>query len=282
LDCLTAINPEKATPTLSAILADASESHALRERAAQKLAAINRTKAQTALLSDLALAPAPLQKVIAESLASSPSGGEKLLDAIEAGKASERLLWEWGINLRLAKYPRTKDRLVKLTRGSSPADKRLQDLMQHRRVGFLASRAHSDRGLQVFEKSCANCHQVAGKGAKIGPQLDGVGVRGIDRLLEDIIDPNRNVDQAFRATTLSLKNGQIVTGLLLREEGEIYVLADSQGKEIRVAKADTEDRTVSQLSPMPSNLADQIPENEFYDLLAYLLSLRHAEAPKMK
>src|SRR5205807_179633 len=100
---------------------------------------------------------------------------------------------------------------------------------------------------QVFDKSCANCHRLGGKGAKVGPQLDGIGIRGPERLLEDLLDPNRNVDQAFRMTTLALGNGQVVSGLLLAEEGEILVLADSQGKEVRVAKKEVEERKVSQL-----------------------------------
>jgi putative heme-binding domain-containing protein len=58
---------------------------------------------------------------------------------------------------------------------------------------------------------------LGGKGAKAGPQLDGIGGRGLDRLMEDILDPNRNVDQSFRATNLALHNGQTVSGLLLRE-----------------------------------------------------------------
>ena len=79
-------------------------------------------------------------------------------------------------------------------------------------------------------------------------------------------------DQAFRLTTLGLKNGQIVSGLLLREEGQVLVLADNQGKEVRVATADVDDRTLSQLSPMPANLVDQIPAADFNHLLAYLLA----------
>src|SRR5206468_9401404 len=98
--------------------------------------------------------------------------------------------------------------------------------------------------------------------------------RGLDRLLEDIIDPNRNVDQTFRSTTLNLKNGQIMSGLVLREEGEVVVLADSQGKEVRVDKKNIEERTVSQLSPMPANLVEQIPEADFYNLMAFLLEQR--------
>jgi putative heme-binding domain-containing protein len=132
----------------------------------------------------------------------------------------------------------------------------------------------------VFEKNCANCHQLAGKGAKVGPQLDGVGVRGLDRLLEDTLDPNRNVDQAFRLTSLTLKSGQVVEGLLLKEEGAVYVLADKQGKEVRVPRDTVDERATSQLSPMPANFADQIPEADFYHLLAYLLAQRaKAEAP---
>jgi hypothetical protein len=60
----------------------------------------------------------------------------------------------------------------------------------------------------------------------------------------------------------------------LREEGEILVLADAQGKEVRVAKSSVDERTLSQLSPMPANLVDQIPEADFYNLLAFLLTRR--------
>jgi putative heme-binding domain-containing protein len=282
LDSIASMNPRLATSVIERILTDGTEEITLRERVAETLAGINRPEARQALLRNLIVAPARLQNVIAAGLALNPDGAKELLDAVTAGKASERLIWEWSVNIRLIKHPDIKDRLAKLTSGPSPADKRLQDLLQHRRVGFIAKKSDAVLGLKVFEKSCATCHQVAGKGAKIGPQLDGIGIRGIDRLLEDIIDPNRNVDQAFRSTLLTLKNGQIVTGLLLREEGQVYVIADSQGKEVRVAKGDTEERTVSQLSPMPANLVDQIPEADFYDLMAYLLSLRPLEQQKMQ
>jgi hypothetical protein len=68
-----------------------------------------------------------------------------------------------------------------------------------------------------------------------------------------------------------------VTGLVLREEGEVYILADAQGKDVRVPKNTVEERSVSQLSPMPANLVDQIAEQDFYHLMAYLLQQR---APK--
>ena len=118
----------------------------------------------------------------------------------------------------------------------------MQALLNRRRDAILKAKKDAALGAQVFTKNCANCHQVGGQGAKIGPQLDGVGVRGLDRLLEDVLDPNRNVDQAFRQTTLTTKKGQVLSGLLLKEEGEVLVLADSQGKEVRVTKDEVEER----------------------------------------
>ncbi|MFN6049528.1 MAG: c-type cytochrome, partial [Planctomycetia bacterium] len=122
------------------------------------------------------------------------------------------------------------------------------------------------------QKHCSACHQIAGKGAKIGPQLDGIGSRGLDRLLEDMLDPNRNVDQAFRQTTLTLKNGQFINGLVLREEGVLLVSADQQGKEIRVAKDQVEERKLSNVSPRPAGFVDQLSNQEFADLMAYMLA----------
>ena len=93
-----------------------------------------------------------------------------------------------------------------------------------------------------FKKNCASCHRIGDEGARIGPTLDGIGVRGVDRLLEDMLDPNRNVDQAFRTTQIVTTAGTIVSGLVLREEGEIVVLADAQGKEVRVPSAEIDQR----------------------------------------
>jgi hypothetical protein len=41
-----------------------------------------------------------------------------------------------------------------------------------------------------------------------------------------------------------------------------------------VDKKSIEERSVSQLSPMPANLIEQIPEADFYNLMAYLLLQR--------
>src|SRR5262249_28160582 len=150
----------------------------------------------------------------------------------------------------------------------------MNQLLASRRDLFLKAKSDAVVGTKVFEKNCAICHQLGGKGTKVGPQLDGIGTRGVERLLEDILDPNRNVDPNFRATRLTLKNGQDVQGLVLREEDEIVVLADGQGKEVRVEKKMIEERVTSPLSAMPANMAETISSEDLNHLLAYLLTQR--------
>src|SRR6185312_4754199 len=170
-------------------------------------------------------------------LAARKAGAKALLDAIAAGKASARLLQDNRVAAAIdnGKVPDAKDRIAELLHGLPPADQKLKELLDARRATVATHPGDPDKGASVFEKNCAACHQIGGKGARVGPQLDGIGARGADRLIEDILDPSRNVDQMFRATTVALKNGQVVTGLLLKEEGEVLVLADAQGKEVRVA-----------------------------------------------
>jgi putative heme-binding domain-containing protein len=274
LAALITIDARRHLATAASLLNDLQESQQMREQAVSTLAGTNQPAALALLLQALPSAPSRLQNVIAAGLAGSRQGAEKLLEAVAGGKASARLLLERPVEVRLqqARLDHLAERLAKLTAGLPRADEKVQELLNRRRTGFLAAKTDAALGAKVFEKSCAACHQINNQGARIGPQLDGVGIRGIDRILEDVLDPNRNVDQAFRATTLTLNNGRLVTGLVLREEGAVLILADARGQEVRVPRDTIDEKIVSQLSPMPANFADEIPEAEFYHLMAYLLA----------
>jgi putative heme-binding domain-containing protein len=276
MGALTVIDPKANLAVVGNVLADASAPIAMREEAANLLGNLDLVEAKTALLGNLASAPERLQSAIAQALVRRRDGADALLQAIAAGKASARLLQQRPVTMSLESSGLTKvaERISALLKGLPPADEKLAALYASRRDGFQTAQADPGLGAKVFEKNCGICHQMGGKGAKVGPQLDGIGSRGFDRLMEDILDPNRNVDQSFRLTTIALKNGQIVSGLLLREEGEVLIVADSQGKEVRVAKSAVDERSISPMSPMPANLMDQVSADDFYRLMAYLLSRR--------
>jgi putative heme-binding domain-containing protein len=273
---LVAIDAKEAVEPLTQLLLNEKEAIAIREQTANALAGTNHPDAHAALVKALQNAPARLQTTIALGMAGSPQGGERLLQAIEIGKASRHLLQDRAIELRLsnAKIGNVKDRLKTLTQGLPAADQKAQELITKRRDAFTSFKGDAEVGQKIYQKNCANCHQIANQGAKVGPNLDGVGARGLERLLEDVLDPNRNVDQAFRRTVVITKDGKTIDGLFLRDEGNITILADKDGKDVRIDKANIEERSTSPLSPMPGNFAELLSEPDFHHLMAYLLGQR--------
>jgi putative heme-binding domain-containing protein len=164
--------------------------------------------------------------------------------------------------------------MEKITKDLPAEDPRITELLQSRRKGFAGAKPSPAHGAELFAKTCAGCHKIDGKGQKVGPELDAVWTRGVDRLLEDVLDPNRNVDQAFRATLIKTNDDRVISGLVLREEGELLVVQEAADKETKVALKDIAQRVLSQLSPMPGNVVDALPESDFYDLVSYLLQPR--------
>ncbi len=212
---------------------------------------------------------------IANGLSGSKSGAEELFATVKLGHASARLLQEKSVLERLkSTNPPGWERTVKeLTAGIPSADARIAALIKERTDGYRKAKLDATAGKTVFANTCANCHQIAGQGAKIGPQLDGIGNRGVERLMEDTLDPNRNVDHAFHTTVLDLKDGGQLTGLL-RVEGQTLIMIDPQAKETRVSVNDVDKKRTSPVSPMPSDIAEKLKPQEFYNLIAYLADLR--------
>ncbi|MFO1023517.1 MAG: c-type cytochrome, partial [Planctomycetales bacterium] len=160
-----------------------------------------------------------------------------------------------------------------------PVDQRITDLINQRREAYRAGGWDKAKGEEVFAKNCAACHRLGGKGNKVGPELDGVGIRGLDRLLEDTLSPSTNVDQAFRATIFATKDGKVLTGLVLRKEGDVFVVADDKGKEQRIPAQELEEQKTVKLSPMPADVAEKISPAEFSHLIFLLLNSSAKPAP---
>jgi putative heme-binding domain-containing protein len=269
--------PERAVTPLAAMLGDASLPTSTREQAAQQLSRIDRPDARAALMAQLRSSPGSVGVLIAAGLAGNRESAAALLNEIRNGRAPATLLREPNVvdRLKSSGIADVEKQIAELTAGLSPKDNRIDKLIAERRAGFLAGKFDPAAGHAVFAKSvCANCHKIGEVGKTLGPGLDGIGNRGLDRLLEDTLDPSRNVDLAFRMVTVETNSGQILTGFGLREEGKMLVFNDANGQPVRVPLAEVAERHQSTLSPMPSNVIEQMPERDYYALLAYLLSLQ--------
>ncbi len=222
----------------------------------------------------LAGASTETQRKVADLLVTDRAGAELLVELAAEGRLAPQLLQQPALQFKLAALnaPELNARVQELTQSLPAPDVALATLMADRRKTFDPAACSTDNGKAAFVKRCAVCHQIGNEGAKIGPQLDGVGIRGLDRLLEDILDPNRNVDAAFRSSVIALTDGRILTGLKRREEGTDVIFANSEGKEFRIPAAEIDELKLSPTSLMPGNFGELVPPEEMADILAWLLT----------
>ncbi|MGA0040508.1 MAG: DUF7133 domain-containing protein, partial [Pirellulales bacterium] len=225
----------------------------------------------------LRVATSEQQRAMATRLAADDGGCQLLAAVVEQGICSPRLLGEPSVSTRIdgLRDRALRDRLMALAATAPVDDAVLARLIDDRRLEYREHPGDGTAGLVLFRKHCVGCHQVAGEGAKVGPQLDGIGNRGLDRVAEDLLDPNRNVDVAFRTTTFLTNDGRVLSGLVTSETADAVACVDQQGKEFALPVADIDQRTISSLSLMPANFHETLPADEIRHLLAYLLSLRN-------
>ena len=276
VETLLMLQPNPLALGMRPVLRDATVNRDLQRSIAAAIVA--RDDAQLRELSRLVMRSVPtrLQEQMAESLVQSAAGADLLLQLTAEGLAAPRLLQRPSIQRSLATLNQDdiNQRVAKLTENLAPLNEQLAQAIQQRREAFSKATVSAPRGRELFVKHCGVCHQVSGQGAMVGPQLDGIGNRGAERILEDVLDPKRNIDAAFHVSQVVTTDGAVLTGLFRRVEGQTRVFAGKDGKEFSLLANDIDTETKSPTSIMPDNVATLLSEPEFCDLLAYLISLR--------
>ena len=129
-------------------------------------------------------------------------------------------------------------------------------------------------GREVFEKTCIVCHAIAGKGARIGPDLTGIGARPKAEILVEILDPNRSVEANYRLWTVTTRDGESLAGRLDAETATTVEIVDTLGAKHVVQRADVVKLESSGQSIMPGGF-EQLPPTDLADLLSFLAAGAH-------
>ena len=222
------------------------------------------------------ICPSRQQLAVATAWARTAEGARLVMEQVRQGKAAAALLQKPALrDAIVAALPADGGALVEtLTKGLPSDDEACAKLVAARRRHFARHGGDAAQGAPLFAKHCAGCHSVGGVGATIGPQLDGIGARGFERVLEDLFDPDRNVDPQFARTNLFLTNGDIKSVLVRRREANVLVYADERGVEQQLPLSEIAKERPSRLSLMPGNFVELLTEEETNQLLAWLIAAR--------
>ena len=148
-----------------------------------------------------------------------------------------------------------------------------------KRLDTLPEKADAAAGERIFSNQkialCSRCHQVGDRGTRVGPDLTVIGRRNNpQRLLESILQPNKEVAPYMRPWTITMKDDSVHTGIAMRRGGNSEVYLGLDGKEIRLDKRQIKSKNEGRISLMPEGLVLTLTNRELRDLLAFLMAQR--------
>jgi putative heme-binding domain-containing protein len=133
-------------------------------------------------------------------------------------------------------------------------------------------------GRELFSKlACIQCHKLGSEGYAYGPELTDVFKRyKNDRaaVLQQILEPSKIIDDRYRNFNLQLKNGDLLVGLILKEDDRTLTIQSGPADSLiqLLKKSEIQERRPQPSSPMPVGLLNSLSKSQIFDLLAYLES----------
>ncbi|MEX1228604.1 MAG: PVC-type heme-binding CxxCH protein [Planctomycetaceae bacterium] len=137
----------------------------------------------------------------------------------------------------------------------------------------LKIKGNAAKGKDVFKKECSACHKLENVGNEVGANLSAVRNRGLDAVLLNILDPNREVKPQYVSYVLVTDEGLAFTGMIVEETANSVTIRRADATTVSVLRVHIDELRSTGLSFMPEGLEKQIDVKTMADLLAYLNSI---------
>lgn len=244
--------------------------------AVQQAALEGLTRVNTAAAGELIVASwkglGPQAKPTAlEALLSRKSWVPLLLDGME-GKTIPAAEIDPG-RMKIAQgtvSPALASRMEKLLSSSSAS--RLEVFTRYKKA--LEIQGDVLRGKEVFKQQCGACHSLAGVGTSVGADLVAARHRGMEAILLNIIDPNREVKPAYVTYVVTLNTGRLLSGMITGESLNSITLRKADNQSETFLRGNIEEMRSTGVSYMPEGLEKQISIEAMADLLSFMDSIR--------
>jgi putative heme-binding domain-containing protein len=134
------------------------------------------------------------------------------------------------------------------------------------------SEGAASRGETLYRKRCEACHAFQGA---LGPSLAGAVSRfSRDDIFTAIADPARDVAPAFRPTVFRLHDGGVVSGVVVFESADGYIVQTDATRTVRLSISEVASVAPGEGSLMPAGLLKDLAPGDLADLYSFLEELR--------
>jgi putative heme-binding domain-containing protein len=125
-------------------------------------------------------------------------------------------------------------------------------------------------GKAIYLERCSSCHRLEGAGFALGPDLVTVKNSGKEKLLANILDPNREVAPNYKAFEVETKDDESLIGLVANETATSITLRQAFGKENVILRSQIKKLQSQENSLMPEGLEAGLKPQDFADLIEYI------------
>ncbi len=263
--------PETIAMLLNMVRKDAAD--AVRAEAARALAGFDKPNIGTDLIATWKDYPKGLRPDVVNTLATRKEWAKAMLTAMAEKKLDREDVTD-NVILRIQAFNDGElNKLIEKAWGrtrATPAE--LTKLIDKTRESLYEAPASFERGRKVFETNCAKCHKFEGKGAEVGPPLEGAA-RDIEYILVNVLDPNRVIGAPYFVRTARLLDDTVFSGVLAEEDDTFITLKLENAVLKKIKKADlAEPVRVAEKSLMPEGLGYNMTAQDFRDLVRYLMA----------
>jgi putative heme-binding domain-containing protein len=205
-----------------------------------------------------------------EALLRRPAWAAAFLDAITAGTLPASSITPTELQ-RLADLPddAVRSRAIRLLETTARSSR--EDVLRAYQVA-LTLRGDAARGQAVFRQHCSVCHQIGSIGHQVGPSLASFKNRGAEAILANVLDPNREVNPAWRDYVAVSVDGTTHNGVLISETAGSLTLRRAEAKETTLLRSDIEVLRDTGRSLMPEGLEKNIDPQGMSDLIQWILT----------
>ena len=195
-----------------------------------------------------------------------------LLTALEVKKVLANQLEPLRIEqLRKLRDAKLRDRAIRALAGQLTSDRRK---IVAAYSAALALRSDAAQGKAVFKKNCSVCHRLENEGFEVGPDLlSALRNKSAEQLLDDILDPSKEVDPRYLNYQIATKKGQTFSGLIAADTAASVTLRRGEKAEDTVLRDQIDEIQATGKSVMPDGLEMQLSKQDVADLIAYLRSV---------